>query len=113
MVEYRLPLNHVLFRHPKQLPAKWEVADDWKKNPSTKWTMVINLVKHILKAADDDEMPRQKPGTAAADGEIEFPDIKGEEEGKAKIVVYVEFVKHMPWFSHVRGCCHCLWVHES
>lgn len=92
-----------MFKTPKVLPPKWTSPEDWKKNPSTKWKMVVELLKHILNARNDAEMPQQKPGTSPGEGEIEFPEIEGDGEGNAnaKVVVYVEFVKHMPWFSTV------------
>ena len=106
--EYRVPINHIMFHEAqdsrtddkgKKVRKVLHMSEEtWKENPSTKWTMLVRLLKRLLATDDESFFPRWvKTGEGDSDeGYEEYRDdefVPEEHSGDSKIMIYVEFTK--------------------
>lgn len=94
-IEYRLPISHLGFAGHKKFPKLWKSLEQVLKELSSKWTVLFDLVKHILKN-DSGPFP-----TVDEQQHIVFPDVDEQADASSKIVVYVDFTKTVPHLMKV------------
>lgn len=79
----------------------------WRKEPSTKWTMLVKLLRRLLATDDPAFFPRWKQeGKHEYEGFLDYKEtefVGHEGQGTGKIVIYVEFVKTIHALEDVGG----------
>jgi hypothetical protein len=100
-IEYRKGLGHHAAASTNPKLPKINSLEDWQKNPSTKYQVCIDTVKHLL-SRDDAPKPESD-----SDGKVIFPPLPPVSEGEftpgstRKGIIYAEFTSMVPFLQDV------------